>query len=288
MLLFMKFFKEENYMAFDINNFVIDRVIRGTMFSSNDGSVMYIINQIENPSLSISADEKTAVDAMGTTIASFNTAKNAELSAENSLFDLSLMATQMGTDKKVGSSSNKIVTPMLETIDVPEDASSGTVTVTLKYTPVNASADIKQIYKIEGSGATSTVFTRASAGTPSANEFAINAKELKLPTSLKKDDQILVMYETERANAVSVTASANEFPRAGKFVMEVLGCDVCNQSKLIYAYIVFPNAKLDSNVEVSFATDSKHPFSMKAQQNYCSKKKELFEIIIPDPDGDGE
>ena len=66
--------------------------------------------------------------------------------------------------------------------------------------------------------------------------------------------------------------------------MEVLGCDVCDPTTLIYAYVVFPNAKLDSNVDITFSTDGKHPFTLKAQQNYCSKEKELFKIIIPQLD----
>ena len=35
-------------MAFDVSNFVIDRVIRGAMTSTADGSIMYFINQITN------------------------------------------------------------------------------------------------------------------------------------------------------------------------------------------------------------------------------------------------
>ncbi len=49
---------EKKNMAFDINNFVIDRCIRGVMTSTADGSVMYSINQIEDPALNISAKEE--------------------------------------------------------------------------------------------------------------------------------------------------------------------------------------------------------------------------------------
>ena len=33
-------------MAFDVNNFVIDRVLRGIMTSTNDGSYLFSMNQI--------------------------------------------------------------------------------------------------------------------------------------------------------------------------------------------------------------------------------------------------
>ena len=63
--------------------------------------------------------------------------------------------------------------------------------------------------------------------------------------------------------------------------MEVLGTNVCEPTTLVHAYIVFPNAKLDANVDVSFTTDGNHPFTLQAQQAYCDKEKVLFKVIIP-------
>lgn len=260
-------------MAFDINNFVIDRALRGIMTSHATGEIMYSINQIEDPSLNISADEKTAVDAIGTTIASFNTAKNAEFSGSNSLFDLSLLATQMGTEKKVASADEKIVRPVFETIEV-EGA-----TATLKYEPVGGKIDA--IYVLNGDSTLGQKYLCDAAN--GADKFSYDNETLTitLPTDVTSGD-IFVMYESETDAAVEVSASANEFPKAGKFILEVLGCDVCDQTTLRYAYIIFPNAKLDSNVDVSFTTDGKHPFTLKANQAYCDKKKTLFKIVIPE------
>ena len=52
--------------------------------------------------------------ALGTPIATFYRAKSAEFSAENALFDMNLLATQLGTTKEVATSSNKIVVPAME------------------------------------------------------------------------------------------------------------------------------------------------------------------------------
>lgn len=262
-------------MAFDINNFVIDRVRRGIMTSTSDGTVMYSINQIEEPSLTITADEKTAVDAMGTAIASFNTAKNAEFSASNSLFDLSLMATQMGTEKKVASATDKIVTPIFQTIDVAGE------TVVLSHEPVGGV--LNAIYQLKGDSTLGKKYLPDASATSDKFSYDNTTKTITLPTSVK-DGQIFVEYEAEVENAVEVVASASEFPRSGRFVMEVLGQDICDPTQLIYAYIIFPNAKLDSNVDVSFTTDGKHPFKLKCMQNYCDAKKTLFKIVIPQLD----
>ena len=114
-------------MAFDMNNFVIDRVVRGVALSQTDDSVMFALNQITNPSLSCSSESTDAVDGLGVPIATFYRAKNAEFSAENAIFDMNLMATQVGTAKQVASDSEKIITPAFETIDI-----DGSATYTLK------------------------------------------------------------------------------------------------------------------------------------------------------------
>ena len=90
------------------------------------------------------------------------------------------------------------------------------------------------------------------------------------------------MYNYAAENAVAVTGDALNFPKAGKFVMEVLGTDTCDPTTLIHAYLIFPNAKLDANVDISFTTDGKHPFKLICQQNYCDSKKVLFQIVVPE------
>ena len=70
------------------------------------------------------------------------------------------------------------------------------------------------------------------------------------------------MYEYETEDAVEVVNSAKNFPVGCKFIMEVLGCDVCDQTNLVYAYVIFNNAKLSPDFDWSnknFATIFKAP-----------------------------
>ena len=257
-------------MAFDLNNFVIDRIVRGVALSQKDSSVLFSINQIQNASLNCASESTDAVDAMGTPIATFYRAKSAEFSAENALFDMNLMATQLGTAKKVASSSAKLVVPAMESFT----ANGGTYT--LKHAPKTAPTEI---YALNGDSTFGTKYTKATAA--SATAFAISDKDITLPTGLEAGTEMFVMYEYETENAVEVVNSATNFPVGCKFVMEVLGCDVCNQTDLVYAYVIFDNAKLSPDFDWSIATDGTHPFSMKAQQAYCNKEKKLFSIVIP-------
>lgn len=253
---------------FDINNFVIDRVIRGVALSQKDDSVLFSINQMQNVSLNCASESTDAVDALGTPIATFYRAKSAEFSAENAIFDMNLMATQLGTTKKVAATGSKITAPAMESFTYGAGG-----TYDLKNTPKTAP---NEIYVLNGDSTFGKKFTKNTAA--SATEFAITGKTLSLPTGLNATDELFVMYDYETENAVEVVNSATQFPVGCKFIMEVLGCDVCDQTSLIHAYIIFNNFKLSPDFDWSVATDGAHPFSGKAQQAYCDKEKRL-EVI---------
>lgn len=262
-------------MTFDINNFVIDHVLRGIMTSNADGSYMWSINQITEPSLSVTCETAEAVDALGSAIATFDRGKKAEFSANNSLFDLSLFAAQNGVEKEVASTDASVVAPAFETLTLAK----GETAKTLAHTPISA---VTEIYQINGDG---TLGTKYSLGTTASETNFVYDEEnhsITVPTGLAEGTQLFVMYEYAASKAVAVTGDAINFPKAGRFVLEVLGTDTCDPSTLIHAYLIFPNAKLDANVDISFTTDGNHPFKIICQQNYCDAKKVLYQLVIPD------
>lgn len=265
-------------MAFDVNNFVVNRFLRGTMFDTNNGKMLWSVNQITDPTLTMSADEISAVDAIGVEIMAFERAKNAEFGASNALFDLGLLAAQAGTQKKIATGDAKIIAPRVEEIIVTE----GMTEVTLKEVPVGTKTnEIPFIYALNGDNTLGTAYAIGASAT--ATTFALNAtlKSLTIPTGLTAGTRLFVMYEYEADDAVEVAASANDFPSAGKFVLEVLGVDVCNPSKVYHAYLIFPQAKLLSNFDLTLNTEMTHPFTLKAMQQYCDYEKKLFRIVIP-------
>ena len=277
-------------MANSINNFVIDHVLRGIMTNSN-GEYLWSVNQITNPSLSVTTENSQAVDALGSVIAEFDRARNAQFSAENSLFDLGLYAAQMGQSKNEASDTNKIEVPMFETVTLSNTNVDGsnleatqtsggkyTYVYTLKKVPVE---DIKYIYKLNGDGTLGTKFTLDTSAGESKFAYDSSSHKVSIPTSLIEGEQVFIMYNYKTNSGASVTADGINFPKGGKFTMEVLGVDTCDPDTVIYAYLIFPNAKLDSNIDYSFQTDGTHPFTIKALQDYCDSEKKLFTIVIP-------
>lgn len=261
---------------FDINNFVIDHVLRGVMAKKN-GEYMWSINQITNPSLNVTlSDTAQAVDALGSPITEFDRGRSAEFSAENSLFDLGLYAAQMGNEKQVATVDTTITSPAFEEIEVKGTADE---TYVLAHTP---NAPITSVYLLNGDGTLGKDYTAGTKASETEFVYDEDTYTITLPTGLEAGSTLFVIYEYEATSAVSVTADGVNFPKKGKFIMEVLGTDVCDQENLIHAYVVFPNAKLDGNVDYSFTTDGTHPFTIKALQDYCDSKKKLFYIVVPD------
>lgn len=233
-----------------VNNFIVDHVLRGIMTKKN-GEYMWSINQITNPSLNVSlTDTAQAVDALGSPIQEFDRGRSAEFGAENSIFDLSLYAAQMGKDVENGATA-KIVVPAFEEIEADE-----TLTYVTKKVPTD---EIKTIYAMNGDGTLGTAYAAGTVVSATEFKYDVDTHTITLPSGIEKGDQLFVMYEYESEKATAVTADAINFPKTGKFIMEVLGTDVCDPDTLIHAYVVFPNAKLDGNVDYSFATDGTHP-----------------------------
>ena len=261
--------------TFNVDDLVIDHVLSGTMFDKSTGAPKFCLKMIEDPSLELGGEKVYADDPLGQHIASFNRSKTATFSGSNSLFSLGLMADQVGATKQVGTSTAKIQAPRREQLQV----TSGKVT--LKDTPVTGTISIGKMNSNKSlTGEYIKIGTSSSAG-----EASVSGNVITMPTSgISDGDLVSVYYKTEMVDAVKITNAAESYTSAGEFWLEVLFCDVCNQSIQYYGFVVFPNAVLDNNASINLTTDGKHPFSLEAMIDYCSTNQELFYIVVPDSD----
>jgi len=260
-------------MAFDLNNFLIDRIRRGTMFSDTTGEALWSITQMKDASLNMSSETADVTDAIGNVITQFDRSKNAELSGTNALWDLGLSAAQFGSQKRLATSESKITVPAYEQLAI----SGGKVV--LKNVPVGTTgAEIKYIYVLNNDSTLGTKYVIGS--TASETEFSLDAATKTITTPTGLTGNVAVFYNYAATNAVMLQNNAVDFPKAGRFVLEVIGKDTCDKTATYVAQIVFPNAKLKTDVDLSFTSDGGHPFSMQMMQDYCDLEKRLFNIYI--------
>ena len=241
-----------------INNFLINRVLSVTGFDS-ENNVLYRLTQPQNVGLSTTSETAEVVDALGTPIAVFDRSKSAELTGENAIFDMSLLAEQHGVEVQQTASS----VPCFQTIAVADIANG------LKYEALTAPKP--QVYALNKDSSIGQVIEGAS----------VNGKTVSLPDTVT-EGQVLVVYEHTPTAATMVVVSADKFATAHKVVVEILGCDVCNTEDLVYAYLIMENGKLSSDTDLTFGTDLVHGFTISAQVSYCSPDKRLFYIVIPE------
>lgn len=273
-------------MGFNIENLIVDRPLRATLFDKTTSEVIFTIDQITDPSLECTTESAEVRDAIGSKIAEFDRSKDASFSGSNAIISLGLMAAQFGSNKEVASTTNKIVVPKFEIIELGETGGVVNGNITLAETPKTA---LKYIYRLASD---KSISEKIEAGATATTEFTISGKEITLPTTpavaYVATDRFAVWYDfecdgsSEGLGAVRVSNMAEAFARGGKIDIEVLFADICNPNVKYYGHIVSNNAKMDGNVSLTFNNETTHGFSIKIMQDYCSTNKKLFDIIIPE------
>ena len=255
---------------------IINRAVRGTMFNKSTDEVLWTVDEIVDPSLECGGETVYATDAQGVQIAGFGRSKSATFSGSNALFNIDLMAAQMGTEKEMASADAKIIVPKFELIKVADPTK---VTLTVKAGQTVVDTSVKYIYSTNADKSRKAAFARATAA--SENEFAVSGNEITLPTdAFAVGDRVAVWYSVEAEAGQQIVNSAKNFATGGKFVLEVLVAEPCDVNKEYYAYIVFGNAKLDDNFNLEFGTEASHAFTINAMRDFCSEEDELFTFMI--------
>jgi len=273
-------------MAFNKDNLVIDRAIRGSMKNKTTNAVLWTVDQVKDPTIECSSEVVYATDATGSKIAGFDRAKDATLNFVNSVFSLGVTAAQFGSTKSIASSTNKIIVPKFENIPLGAVDSVVNTTITLEQTPKTT---LTKIYKLDTDG---SILEEISAGATATTQFSITAKIITLPTTPESGaytaaTRFGVWYDyetdgTEGLGAVKVSNSANEFPTSGVFELEVLFADICDPSIKYHGYVVFGNAKLSANTTLNLTTEIQQNIEIICAIDYCNPDRTLFEIIVPE------
>lgn len=258
-------------MAFNPNELILDKVRQLTAHDLETGEILFRLTQLEDPTLSTSAEGEDVTDAVGALITTMYRAKQAEFSASNSLLSLDLAAAQYGTKKEV--LTEKDADYAYEILPVDGE------TVTLAHAPIEGS--VGYVYVIEGNEIKQSYPVKTVA---SEKEASVAGNVVTLPTEVKTG-KIYVEYNFVNTDAVKIVNSAENFPTAVSVVMNVIFRDVCNENKVYAGKIICHKAKLDpSSLELTLTSTGKHPFTFKMLKDYCSEDAELFTIIVSGQD----
>ena len=254
-----------------INGLVIDRVLQATGFSKSTGEPVYRLTQVQNPSLTSSADQVDALDNTGVKIMSFDRNAAATFSAENAIKDLGLLASQLGTSVVEASATNKVVVPAFDIIDV--------VAGTTEYELAHVPGATPVVYVLNGDGSLGVKIANGTTAAEGIFAYADQKITIVIGEAIKAGAQLVAMYEYEAdgaaAKAVSVEARSNVFAKPHRLVVEVLAYDPCEPDVMIFMFLIFNNAKMSRNFDLTLDTESAHSFEIECMVDYCSKDKKF-------------
>jgi hypothetical protein len=270
--------KEEKIMAFNPNELVLERVRSVEEYDPATGELTGRYTQIEDPSLTTSADGTDVVDAMGTPIATFYRNVQGTFSFSNSLFSLDLAASQFGTKKVIADAENKMKVPVSETIAIGANG-----VVELKYVPVGvAGSEIKFVKVINADNTFGETYTvGATEASAEDKTFALDAEGKKITMPEGVTGKVFVNYVREAEKAASVAKSSEATTEVKKLLVHVIFCDPCNTNLKRAGVIIMERAQIDpSSVDLTLTMEGKHAASYLLKREYCDEEGKLFEIIV--------
>ena len=205
-------------MAFKLGDLIIDRISMGYA-EKFDGTPLYVLTQLSEASIEISAESRDAVDKDGTLIKRFWNAKTGEFTATNAMLNLNIMAAQSGNEADIATSENVIVMPKIITVK------SGT-TVTLDGYVSGARITVNALGT---NGAMGKAYTQGT--TASATEFGLTGTRFTPPTDTA-ESQYVVKFDRQVTEGVDILNSADKFPATVRLTLKGLCVDPCEADTL--------------------------------------------------------
>lgn len=261
------------------NQLIMDRALRLTAFDKETGEAKFMLCEVEDFQTSVTVDnEKTITSASGATVAQIEEGKSAEISGNASFVNFGLLSAQNGTEAKEGSKGAPIITPRYEVVTVGADKKA-----TLSKEPVGLSgSEIGYIYELLQDGTLGAKFVQGAEA--SASEFSYE-KEVETPTITFHTDAVegtnyAVFYEYKGENTILIENNAEDFAGSYLIKADILCREICNQDNVMVVTVQADNAKLSSAYDITWNSDSKHPFTFSVNAAYCDTNKNLLKTYI--------
>lgn len=261
---------------FNPNELILEKIRAVEEYDPATMELLTRCTQIEEPTLNFTCEGTQVVDAFGSEIVTFYDAQSGTFSFSNSLLSLDLMASQFGTKKNIGDTSNKILVPVTEVIDIVENVAH------LKYTPVGTKAAEVKYAKVLNAG---NVFgkTYEVSAADETGKFVVDesAKTLTFHNEDNVTGKVFVQYFRESENAVEIVKRTDTSPKTKTVLIHGIFHDPCNTNIVYAGCIWIPRAQPNpESVEVNLTPDGKHAAEYRLQKSYCDEDMPLARVIV--------
>lgn len=261
-------------MAFDakFDKLVIDSIDTVTALDRTTSEIVFIHDEIKEGTIESAGDLTFGTGAHGKRVSAMQSNKTAKITYKNAYVVASSLAAKIGADIESASEDNVFTVPTVEYVKV-EKSGGSTLTATLPQTPTATS--IKYAYVAQKDmtpGEKLTVTT----------DFTLSDKTLTLTSeNVQAGDILIVCYEYTTTVGKKITNNAEKYSKNVKLIVDLLLRDVCDNSQLYHARMVFFNTIPDMNDTISIGDDpAVEDFSAEAIIDPCSTDKKYWDMYI--------
>lgn len=247
-------------MAFTLGNHYIDEILYGV--GEVDGELSYVLDQLTDASIEISADSTDITDKKGNIIRTTYRTKTGTFTATNALFHPAVLNAQTGNKINYASATNQIVMPKIY-IDEPG----------AKVTLGNYEVGSLQVIGLFGNGANDTPIAQDDlniSGTGASTVLTLPDRTTNGPV------QYLVKFERSVSAGAEIVNDTKSLPQLNKLTLFCAMGDPCND-KLRPCYVVIPRFAPDPSMTLSLSADETTvDFSGNLNVDYCSGTQALY------------
>ena len=242
--------------------FALDRVLSVAGTDVIDGKVLFLADQIVDPSLSFTSETEDIVDAMNNVVMVMENGRGATFGASNAFFNTQILAAQVGGEVESGATeiTKYDIVTFKEVVEGENKVVKGELSATTEATSA-------KVYKLSTDGSLTTA--EAVDGTIADGAVTV--------TGSAAGDKFLVVYTAKVEASEKIAAFADAKNKLMNVTAEVLLRDLCKE-ELYYAYIIM-RGKLSGEAEWSMTRDGNHAFEIRCFPEYCGDKK-LVDVII--------
>lgn len=251
---------------------IVDRIQYGWA-EKFDGTPIYVLTQLSEGNIEITAESKDAVDKDGTLIKRFWQGKTGTFTATNAMINLNMLASNSGITPLVVSDST-----ITQGEASPEEVAKHMLRMP-KIETVQAGQSKQLTEYIAGTMHVAPLYKNGSMGTPLSQEDSEalistsgSAKEITVPAASGDITRYIIKYDRYVANGGVVKNSADKFPDTIKLTLKVLAVDPCEADTVKAAYVVMESFQPSPEVTVGLTTDTTLDYSGDLQVNYCSDR----------------
>ena len=257
-------------MSFKLGDFIIDKILMGVA-EDFDGNLLYVLTQLQEGKIDITADSKEKNDKDGNLIKKFWQAKKGTFDAQNAMLNIDILEATSGSKREVATAAAKV--PMPKIIKVKAGS-----TVTLK----GAVEGTVKVNAIGANGVMGKAYTKGTAA--SATEFGLTEAGVLTPPTDEAETMYIVKYQRDVESGIAIKNKADKFPKTTRLTLKALGVDPCKPDTFRACYIVLPSFQVSPEVTIDLQTDSTFEYKGDLQIDYCSDDKVLYEVYWAEED----